>query len=84
MELLKRFGMMDYKEMATPMESNLKLLCDASSEIVYSMMYWEMIGSLMYSMKKIPDIYFSINTLIQFLTNPRLIYMVMLIHIGMA
>ena len=28
-EILKRFGMMDYKAMTTPMESNLKLLSDA-------------------------------------------------------
>ena len=30
-EILKRFRMMDYKAMATPMASNLKLLSDASS-----------------------------------------------------
>ena len=30
-EILKRFGMMDCKAMATPMASNLKLLSDASS-----------------------------------------------------
>ena len=30
-EILKRFGMMDCKIMATPMASNLKLLNDASS-----------------------------------------------------
>ena len=33
-EILKRFGIMEYKAMATPMESNLKLLSDASSESV--------------------------------------------------
>ena len=32
-EILKRFGMMDCKAMATPMASNLKLLSDASSKI---------------------------------------------------
>ena len=31
-EILKRFGMMGFKAMATLMESNLKLLSDASSE----------------------------------------------------
>ena len=31
-EILKRFGMMDCKEIATPMASILKLLCDASSK----------------------------------------------------
>ena len=47
-EILKRFGIMDCKAMATPMESNMKLLSDASSESVDAMMYHQMIGSLMY------------------------------------
>ena len=38
-EILKRFRMMESKAMATPMGSNLKLLSDASSELVDSMMY---------------------------------------------
>ena len=47
-EILKRFGMMDCKAMATTMASNMKLLSDASSEIADAMMYRQMIGSLMY------------------------------------
>ena len=47
-EILKRFGMMDCKTMATPMASNMKLLSNASSEIVDATMYHQMIGSLMY------------------------------------
>ena len=47
-DILKRFGMMDCKAMTTPMASNLKLLSDASSEMVDTTMYREMIGSLMY------------------------------------
>ena len=38
-EILKRFGMMDCKAMATPMASNLKLLSDASSKLVDATMY---------------------------------------------
>ena len=38
-EILKRFGMIDCKEITTPMASNLKLLCDASSKIVDATMY---------------------------------------------
>ena len=34
MVILKRFGIMECKAMATPMASNLKLLSDASSESV--------------------------------------------------
>ena len=38
-DILKRFGMMDCKDMATPMESNLNLLNDASSESIDATMY---------------------------------------------
>ena len=44
MEILKRFEMMVYKAMDTPMASNLKLLSDASSESVDGTMYHQMIG----------------------------------------
>ena len=44
-EILKRFRMMDCKAMTTPMESNLKLLSDASPESVDATMYHLMIGS---------------------------------------
>ena len=47
-EILKRFRMMDCKAMATPMASNLKLLSVSSLETVDSMMYRQMICSLMY------------------------------------
>ena len=62
-EILKRFGMMDCKAMATPMASNLKLLSDASAETVDATMYRQMIGSLMYLMNTRPDIFFAVNTL---------------------
>ena len=38
-EILKRFRMMDCKVMTAPMELNLNLLSDASSEAVDAMMY---------------------------------------------
>ena len=62
-EILKRFGMMDCKAMTTPMASNLKLLSDASLELVDATMYHHMIGSLMYLMNTRPDICFAMNTL---------------------
>ena len=48
--ILKRFKMMEYKAMTTPMSSNLKLLSDASSESVDAKMYRQMIGSLILDM----------------------------------
>ena len=53
---LKRFRMMDCKAMTTPMASNMKLLSDASSELVDATMYHQMICSLMYLMNTRPDI----------------------------
>ena len=48
--------MMEYKAMATPMASNLKLLNVSSLEMVDAMMYHQMIGSLMYLIDTRPDI----------------------------
>ena len=62
---------MDCKDMATPMEPNLKLLSDSSSETIDAMMFRQMIGSLMYLMNTRPDICFAVNTLSQYLTDSR-------------
>ena len=55
--------MLDCKAITTPMESNLKLLCDASSEMVDATMYHRMIYSLMYLTNTRPYICFAMNTL---------------------
>ena len=55
--------MMDCKVMATPMESNVKLLSVASSDSVDAMMYHRMIYSLMHLMNTRPYICFAVNTL---------------------
>ena len=60
-EILKRFGMMDCKAISTPMESNLKLLSDASSNMVDATMYPRIIGSLMYLTNTRPDIWFVVT-----------------------
>ena len=67
--------------MTTPMASNLKLLSDASSELVDATMYRQMVGSLMYLMNTRPNIFFSMNTLSQFLTDPRHVHLIATKHI---
>ena len=47
MEILKIFDMLECKSMATPMDTNLKLLADESSELVDVTQYKHIIGSLM-------------------------------------
>ena len=73
--------MMECKTLTTPMASNLKLLSDASSETVDVMMYCQMIGSLMYLMNMRPYIFFAVNTLSQFLTDPRHVRLIAAKHI---
>ena len=68
--------MMECKAMDTPMVSNLKLFTDASSQTVDARMYRQMIGSLMYLMNTRPDICFAVNTLNQFLTDPRHVHLI--------
>ena len=42
LDILKRFRMMDCKDMTTPMASNMNLLSDASSETVDATMYFQL------------------------------------------
>jgi len=70
-EILKRFNMLECKAMATPMDSNLKLLDDDSSELVDATHYRQIIGSLMHLTKNGPNICFAMNTLSQYLVQPR-------------
>ena len=72
---------MDCKGMNTPMTLNLKLLSDASSKAVDATLYRQMIRSLMYLMNMRPDICFVVNTLSQFLTNPRHVHLIAAKHI---
>ena len=70
-EILKRFWMMECKAMATPMESNLKLLRYSSSEMVDGTMYRQIICSLMILTITRPDTCFFVNNLVQFLRYLR-------------
>ena len=80
-DILKRFGMMESKAITTPMASNLKLLSDASLEVVDAMMYHQMIGSMMYLMNTRPNICFAMNTLVQFLIDLRHVHLIDAKHI---
>ena len=73
--------MMNCNTMTTPMASNLKLLSDASSYTIDATMYRQMIGSLIYLTNTRPDICFAMNTLIQFLTDPRNVHLIAAKHI---
>ena len=62
------------------MALNLNLLSDASSEVVDALMYCQMIGSLMYLKNTRPNIFFSMNTLSQFLKYLRQVHLIAANH----
>jgi hypothetical protein len=80
-KILKRFDMLECKSMNTPMETKLKLLVDTSSELIDATLYRQIIGTLMYLMNTRPNICFSVNTLSQFLVEPRHVHLVAAKHV---
>ena len=81
MEILKRFGMMDCKSMSTPMTTNLKLFGDTSSGTIDASIYRQMIGSLIYLTNTRMDICFAVNTLSQYMVDPRQVHLVAAEHV---
>jgi hypothetical protein len=73
--------MLECKSMNTPMETKLKLLVDTSSELVDAILYRQIIGSLMYLTNTRPDICFAVNTLSQYLLEPRRVHIVAAKHV---
>ena len=67
--------------MATPMDSNLKLLNDDSSELVDVTQYRQIIGSLIYLTNTRPNICFAVNTLSQYLVQPRRVHLIAAKHV---
>jgi hypothetical protein len=79
-EILKRFDMLECNSMNTPMEAKLKLLVDTSSELIDATLYRQIIRSLMYLTNTRLDIFFSVNTLSQFLVEPGHVHLVSAKH----
>ena len=64
-EILRKFSMMDYKSMATPMMKNMKKLIypTLDSHLVDPTMYMQLIGYLMYLVNTRPEICFAVSIL---------------------
>jgi hypothetical protein len=67
--------------MNTPMEEKMKLLVNTSSDLIDATLYIQIIGSLMYLTNIRPDICFVVNTLSQFLVEPRRVHLVAVKHV---
>ncbi len=63
--------MLDSRPMSTPMITNWKKIDASDSELVDPTLYKRLIGSLMYLVNTRPDICFVVNTLSQFMVEPK-------------
>eukprot|EP00253_Pinus_taeda_P017436 PITA_17436 len=70
-EILKRFRMQDCRPMATPMITNWKKIDASEDKDVDPTLYRQLIGSLMYLVITRPDICYVVNTLSQFMVEPK-------------
>jgi hypothetical protein len=77
-DVLHIFGMLYFKSMNTPMIYNLKKLHDKAtySDPEDPTIYHQIIGSLMYLVHTISNICYRVNSLIQFMCEPKHIHMV--------
>eukprot|EP00253_Pinus_taeda_P002863 PITA_02863 len=87
-DILGKFHMEDCKPMSTPMITNWKKLHASDSKLVDPTLYrqligslMQLIGSLMYLVNTRPDICFAVNTMSQFMCEPRKVQWVAAKHI---
>jgi len=75
--------MMDCKSMTTPMRTNLKKLSDYALDLdlVYPTMYRSLIRSLIYLVNTRSNILFVVNTLSEYMVEPRQIHWVATKHV---
>ena len=69
-DLLKRFGMIEYNPLTTPMEQNLKLTSIEGKEFENATKYRQLVGSLIYLTTTRPDISFTVWILSRFMQKP--------------
>eukprot|EP00253_Pinus_taeda_P020043 PITA_20043 len=80
-DILSRFHMEDCKPMSTPMLTNCKNLHAFDSKLVDPTLYRQLIGYLIYLVNTRPDICFVVNTMIQFMCEPRRLHWVAAKHV---
>jgi hypothetical protein len=82
-EILKKFGMLNYKPMDTPMVMDLKKLSVSSfdSDKIDMTLYKQLIGSLMYIVNTKLDIFYAMSALIQFMSHSRKTYWIFVKHV---
>eukprot|EP00253_Pinus_taeda_P020361 PITA_20361 len=80
-EILKRFRMQNCRPMATPMITNWKKIDVSEDKDVDPTLYRQLIGSLMYLVNTRPNICYAVNTLNQFMVEPKRAHWVVAKHV---
>ena len=76
LNLLFKFGMIEYKPIVTLLNRNLKLSdADSGIEKCEPTNYWHLVGSLIYLMISRSDLSYPVGLLNQFMQKPRNIYL---------
>jgi transposase InsO family protein len=70
-DLLQRYGMLDCKPIATPMDSNVRLHEDEGKNLEDVTMYQSLVGSLIYLTLTRPDISYSVGVVSRYMSNPK-------------
>lgn len=73
--------MEDCRPMTTPIITNPKKLNTSESDLVDPTLYKQLIGSLMYLVNTRPDICFVVNTLSQYIVEPRRLHWIAMKHV---
>jgi uncharacterized membrane protein YgcG len=81
LDILQDTGYLGSKPVATPMESNLKLMPDEGDFIDDPDIYRRLVGKLIYLTITRPDISYAVSVVSQFMTNPRVPHMNAVIRI---
>ncbi|XP_059290298.1 uncharacterized mitochondrial protein AtMg00810-like [Lycium ferocissimum] len=70
-DLLNKFGMLECKPIATPIEPNSKMRTHGGKDLEDVMMYRQLVGSLIYLTQTRPDISFAVHVMSRYLHNPK-------------
>ena len=80
-DVLRRFRMEECKPMSTPFIINWKKLHASEGELVDPPLFRQLIRSLMYLVNTRPNMSFAVNTLSQFMVEPRRVHWTVAKHI---
>jgi hypothetical protein len=81
MEILKKFNITKCKSMPTPMVMDLKKMSDTNSGDVDLHLYQQLIGSLMYLVNTRLNIFYAVNVLSQFMSQPKHTHWIVAKHV---